>query len=294
MMRITALFLLVSAVASLPLSDEPSKEAADVSDQVGELEQKIEELLDNSDMTPEELADLLNEDIDSEEVEYIVEAVDEGLVVSLQEKQALFYPDLDYTEDSSEEVDAESEEEEDGEDDEEDDEDDDEEGEVGPLEDLAAEEDELVEYDYTLLETSDSMIVVLDADAPSSEELDYVVEDARSEMEEKLLEVDAIASQVELDEAVKYDHFNDDRKIFEIVIMSGIAMTCLMFIFGLAALISSYLAPQTPPTVTIAALPKPPQMTSSSGGIIRQYTRVPVEIKNMLPSNVAYKQLYET
>merc|ERR1712181_112766 len=173
---------------------------------------------------------------------------------------------------------------------------DEEDGEGGPLEDLAAEEEEeLVEYDYTLLETRDSMIVVLDADAPS-EELDYVVEeDTRSEMEEeKLLEVDAIASQVELDEAVKYDHFNDDRKIFEIVIMSGIAMTCLMFIFGLAALISSYLAPQTPPTVTIAALPKPPQMTLSSGGIIRQYTRVPVDIKNLLPSNVAYKQLYET
>jgi len=296
-MRITALLLLVSAVASLPLSDESSKEPADVSDQVGELEQKIEELLDNSDMTPAELADLLNEDIDSEEVEYIVEAVDEGLVVSLQEKQALFYPDLDYTEDSSEEVDAESEEEDDDEEKGEESEDD-EEVEGVPLEDLLAEEeDELVEYDYTLLETSDSMIVVLDADAPSSEELDYVVEeDARSEMmEEKLfLEVDAIASQVELDEAVKYDHFNDDRKIFEIVIMSGIAMTCLMFIFGLAALISSYLAPQTPPTVTIAALPKPTQMTSSSGGIIRQYTRVPVEIKNMLPSNVAYKQLYET
>ena len=34
-------------------------------DKVGELEQKIEELLDHSDMTPEELADLLNEDIDS-------------------------------------------------------------------------------------------------------------------------------------------------------------------------------------------------------------------------------------
>merc|ERR1719234_2451828 len=74
-------------------------------------------------MTPDELADLLNEDIDSEEVEYIVEAVDEGLVVSLQEKQALFYPDLDYEEDSSEEVDADSEEEQkdDGDDDEDED-----------------------------------------------------------------------------------------------------------------------------------------------------------------------------
>jgi len=297
-MRITALLLLGSAVASLPLSEEPSKETADVSDQVGELEQKIEELLDHSDMTPEELADLLNEDIDSEEVEYIVEAVDEGLVVSLQEKQALFYPDLDYNEDSSEEVVAESEEQKEegklkGEDEEEEeDEEDDEEVEGGPIEDFAAEEDELVEYDYTLLETSGT-IFVLDADAPSAE-LVYVVEDPRSEMEEKLLEVDAIANQVELDEAVKFDHFNGDRKIFEIVIMSGIAVTCLMFIFGLAALISSYLAPQRPPTVTIASLPKPPQMTSSSGGIIRQYTRVPVEIKNMLPSNVAYKQLYET
>ena len=54
--------------------------------------------MDHSDMTPEELVDLLNDDIDSvktrliinklllvqEEVEYIVEAVDEGLVVSLQ------------------------------------------------------------------------------------------------------------------------------------------------------------------------------------------------------------------
>ena len=60
-------------------------------------------MLDHSDMTPEELADLLNEDIDSvttgfklllllhqEEVEYIVEAVDEGLVVSLQVASLVF------------------------------------------------------------------------------------------------------------------------------------------------------------------------------------------------------------
>merc|ERR1712037_734915 len=125
---------------------------------------------------------------------------------------------------------------------------------------LVGEEDEQVEYDYTLLETSGTIV-----------------------------------DRAEFGEAVKYDHFDGDRKIFEIVIMSGIAVTCLMFIFGLATLISSYLAPQRPPpTITIAALPKPTQMVSSSGGIIRHYTRVPVEIKNMLPSNVAYKQLYET
>jgi len=275
-MQITAFILLLSTVTSSPLSQESNKE---VGDQVGQLEQKIEELLDHSDMTLEELSDLLNEDVDSEEVEYIVEAVDEGLVVSLQEKQALFYPDLDYSEESSEEfvVDAERQKAKG-------DEEEEEKEEEKVVENLVGEEDEMVEYDYTLLETSGTLVVL---DSPSGE-LDYHGEsEARSEMKE-------VVSQPDLGEALQYDPFDGDRKIFEIVIMSGIAVTCLMLIFGLAALISSYLAPQNTPTVTIAALPKPTQMTSSSGGIIRQYTRVPVEIKNMLPSNVAYKQLYET
>merc|ERR550534_276460 len=68
------------------------------------LEERLEELLDHSNITPEELTSLLNEDLDPEEVEYRVEAVDDGLVISIQEKQALFYPDLDYAEGSSEEV----------------------------------------------------------------------------------------------------------------------------------------------------------------------------------------------
>jgi len=285
-MKITGLLFLVSAVTSLPFSQQPVKETGEVTDKVEQLEQKIEELLDHSDMTPEELVDLLNDDIDSEEVEYIVEAVDEGLVVSLQGKQTLFYPDLDYTEESSEQNLEEIEEEKVEELDEADDE-------VGEGEALGeksddhvvAEEEEVVEYDYTLIETSGVDVVW---DAGPAAELDYLVEETRSEVEEEL---DAM---VELDEAVKYDHFYGDRKIFEIVIMSGIAVTCLMFIFGLAALISSFLGPSRSSTVTIAPLPRPPQMSTSSGGIIRQYTRVPVEIRNMLPSNVAYKQLYET
>merc|ERR1719486_490655 len=81
-----------------------------------------------------------------------------------------------------------------------------------------------------------------------------------NEVDEDVSEINALINKIEFDEAVKFDHFNGDRKIFEIVIMSGIAVTCLMFIFGLATLISSYLlAPQTPPTVTIAPLPRPTQ-----------------------------------
>ena len=74
------------------------------------------------------------------------------------------------------------------------------------VENLDGEEDELVEYDYTLLETSGSIVVL---DSPSAE-LDYIV--ITSEMEEV---------QPELGAPVKYDHFDGDRKIFEIVIMSG-------------------------------------------------------------------------
>merc|ERR550534_3132115 len=135
------------------------------------LEERLEELLDHSNITPEELTSLLNDDLDPEEVEYKVEAVDDGLVISIQEKQSLFYPDLDYAEGSSEEVFLDAEEQ------------------MGDEEDLKSdvgdtvevadllqealveikEEENDVEYDYSFLEAADA-IVVLGEDA---EELEY-------------------------------------------------------------------------------------------------------------------------
>ena len=35
------------------------------------------------------------------------------------------------------------------------------------------------------------------------------------------------------------------------------------------------------------------QLRLGSSGIVRSYAKIPVEIKNMLPSNVAYQQLYD-
>ena len=35
------------------------------------------------------------------------------------------------------------------------------------------------------------------------------------------------------------------------------------------------------------------QVKLKNSGIVKSYAKVPVEIKNMFPSNVAYKQLYE-
>ena len=122
---------------------------------------------------------------------------------TIKEKQALFYPDLDYSEESSEEFVAEAERQKAKGDEEEEME--------KVVENLAGEVDELVEYDYTLLETSGTLVVL---DSPSGE-LDYHGEsEARSEMKE-------VVSQPDLGEALQYDHFDGDRKIFEIVIMSG-------------------------------------------------------------------------
>ena len=136
-----------------------------------------------------------------------------------QEKQALFYPDLDYAEGSSEEVFLDAEEQ------------------MGDEEDLnlvvrdnvevvdslqealveMEEEENDVEYDYSFLEAADA-IVVLGEDA---EELEYQDVEENNEDDEGVSEIDALINKIEFDEAVKFDHFNGDRKIFEIVIMSG-------------------------------------------------------------------------
>ena len=134
-----------------------------------------------------------------------------------QEKQALFYPDLDYAEGSSEEVFLDAEEQ------------------MGDEEDLKSdvgdtvevadllqealveieEEENDVEYDYSFLEAADA-IVVLGEDA---EELEYQEVDENNDVD--VSEINALINKIEFDEAVKFDHFNGDRKIFEIVIMSG-------------------------------------------------------------------------
>ena len=136
-----------------------------------------------------------------------------------QEKQALFYPDLDYAEGSSEEVFHDAEEQ------------------MGVEEDLKSdvgdtvevgdllqealveieEEENDVEYDYSFLEAADA-IVVLGEDA---EELEYQEVDENDEDDEDVSEINDLINKIEFDEAVKFDHFNGDRKIFEIVIMSG-------------------------------------------------------------------------
>ena len=132
-----------------------------------------------------------------------------------QEKQALFYPDLDYAEGSSEEVFLDAEEQ------------------MGDEEDLKSdvgdtfevgealveieEEENDVEYDYSFLEAADAIVVL----GENAEELEYQEVDENNEDDEDVSEINDLINKIEFDEAVKFDHFNGDRKTFEIVIMSG-------------------------------------------------------------------------
>ena len=127
-----------------------------------------------------------------------------------QEKQALFYPDLDYAEGSSEEVFLDAEEQ------------------MGDEEDLKSdvgdtvevgealveieEEENDVEYDYSFLEAADAIVVL----GENAEELEYQEVDENNEDDEDVSEINDLINKIEFDEAV-----NGDRKIFEIVIMSG-------------------------------------------------------------------------
>merc|ERR1712243_150083 len=89
-------------------------------------------------------------------------------------------------------------------------------------------------------------------------------------------------------EAAKLKDANKrSRMIVEFAMMSGMGIIGLTIMFGLISLANSCLRTRT------SIDPQQVQITTT-GGIIKQYTRVPVEIKNLLPSNVAYKQLYES
>merc|ERR1719242_1261642 len=91
---------------------------------------------------------------------------------------------------------------------------------------------------------------------------------------------------------VTMDDLYDESMIFHIILLLGICLICVVVFFGLVTL-----------AVTVLTRRQDPSSSSSSStvrtvkvkadGIVKSYAKIPVEIKNMVPSNIAYKQLYE-
>merc|ERR1719400_414903 len=136
-----------------------------------------------------------------------------------------------------------------------------------------------VDYDYDKsTEISSNVIVGLGEDLLNMEKDDIVREyqyvDNYDRIEEAL--------------QVTMDNVYDQAMIFHIILLLGICLICLVVFFALVALVVTILARRqevaTNPVRTIKI---------KSDGIVKSYAKIPVEIKNMVPSNIAYKPLYD-
>jgi len=133
----------------------------------------------------------------------------------------------------------------------------------------------VVQYDYEILDVNDALNNLDDADT----ELDYQ-EDEHYKM----------FVQKAVDSSVKFENIYQEQRIFNIILLSGISLICLIILFGLVSLIISIFTRSNPANPT---LPDRNVKLVNTNGIVKSYAKLPVEVKNMLPSNVAYKQLYD-
>jgi len=94
---------------------------------------------------------------------------------------------------------------------------------------------------------------------------------------------------------MKIEEIYDQQQIFHIILLLGISLICVVVLFAVISLVVSIIV-RSYGNVTSSntnSTQGVKQIKLKNNGIIRSYTKIPVEIKNMMPSNVAYKQLYE-
>jgi len=95
---------------------------------------------------------------------------------------------------------------------------------------------------------------------------------------------------------MKIEEIYDQQQIFHIILLLGISLICVVVLFAVISLVVSIIVRSygnVSPSSNINSTQGVKQIKLKSNGIIRSYTKIPVEIKNMMPSNVAYKQLYD-
>jgi len=92
---------------------------------------------------------------------------------------------------------------------------------------------------------------------------------------------------------MKIEEIYDQQQIFHIILLLGISLICVVVLFAVISLVVSIIVRSYGPSSNVNSTQGVKQIKLKSNGIIRSYTKIPVEIKNMMPSNVAYKQLYD-
>jgi len=132
----------------------------------------------------------------------------------------------------------------------------------------------VVEYDYEIVDMHDIMDI-FDNDEP---QLDYQEDQNYQEARYS---------------SVKFETIYQEQRIFNIILLAGVSLICLIIMFGLISLaISLYTRSTRSPSSTLTEPHREVKLVKSEG-IVKSYARLPTEVKNMLPSNVAYKHLYD-
>jgi len=92
---------------------------------------------------------------------------------------------------------------------------------------------------------------------------------------------------------VTMDDLYDQSMIFHIILLLGICLICVVVFFGLVTLAVTVLTRRQDPSSSSSSSSTVRTVKVKADGIVKSYAKIPVEIKNMVPSNIAYKQLYE-
>merc|ERR1711962_1747267 len=182
-----------------------------------------------------------------------------------------------------------------------------------------------VEYDYQIAGSDDSELVIADTETDTGSEESLYYPDIEEEVQDiheqeyggKKDRGDEASTDTEVVQLENHDLKMDassliekeadnskmlesmrtrdvkTSQISEIILMAGVGLVCLLVLLGLLAIATSR---QTQNNNNNKNIPTSifKQKIPGEGEIIKQYRRLPVEVKGILPSHLAYHQLYET
>jgi len=142
------------------------------------------------------------------------------------------------------------------------------------------------DYDYFFLHAVVFQNPVLD---------DEVDDDDANDMSEVEDDHDALVSTKYLKK--KIEEIYEQQQIFHIILLMGVTLITVVIFFAIVSLVASIISKRFNSSINRQNHDFnnniPTKINLKSNGIIKSYTKLPVEIKNMLPNNVAYQQLYD-
>merc|ERR1712002_599655 len=142
------------------------------------------------------------------------------------------------------------------------------------------------DYDYFFLHAVVSQDPVLDDEV---EDDTFDMSDVNNDDHSSLVSTKFLKKKIE--------EIYEQQQIFHIILLLGVSMITVVVFSAFVSLVVSIITKKFKSNISRNNYDFnnniPTKIHLKSNGIIKSYTKLPVEIKNMLPNNVAYQQLYD-